>query len=74
MPTKSNSWKFGLGLSKFAVGDVEEAQRIISTALPNAETEELEDTLNWLDRIVKLKPQLEKKAHVMREILEQKNS
>jgi tetratricopeptide (TPR) repeat protein len=66
---QSISWKFGFALAKFAIGDTEEAENVISTAVVNAENEELEDARNWLGRIVRLEPSLKKSADVLYDLL-----
>ncbi len=66
---ESKSWKIGLALSKFAIGNFEEAQKELSTLLSDSDGEERKDTSNWLEKIIKLRPELEKNAQPLRDLL-----
>ncbi len=63
------SWKLGLALSRFSMGDMVEAKKIISAVLPDTEEADRKDARNWLERIVKLKPELTESAEALRKLL-----
>jgi tetratricopeptide (TPR) repeat protein len=65
----NKSWKIGVALSKFGMDDLEVARTELSTALSEANDEEREEARDWLERIVKIKPELEKDAQSLREML-----
>jgi tetratricopeptide (TPR) repeat protein len=66
---ESKSWKFGIALSKFALGEADAAQVEFLALLADADHEEREEARNWLERIVKLKPELDMNAQALRELL-----
>jgi tetratricopeptide (TPR) repeat protein len=65
----SKSWKIGLALSKFALGEMDKAQELLTIALLDTEEEEREDSRKWLERIVKLNPNSDASAQIVRDML-----
>ncbi len=63
-------WQLGLALAQFANGNLEKAQKIVTSVLEKTDADQRENAREWLERVVKLKPELAETAETIRKMLE----
>jgi tetratricopeptide (TPR) repeat protein len=63
------SWRYGLALAQFGHGETDRARITLSAARPDMGDDEVADALSWLERIVRLKPDLAAAAEDLRALL-----
>lgn len=59
-------WQLELAIAHFANGNTAEAQKILDAALPKANDDNRENAREWLERVVKLRPDLAVEAEQIR--------
>jgi tetratricopeptide (TPR) repeat protein len=62
-------WQLGLALAHFANSNLDEAQKIITAALEKTDADQRESAREWLERIVRIEPELVDAAETLREML-----
>lgn len=62
-------WRYGLALAQFARGELDRARATLSAARPDMSADDAANTRLWLERIMRLKPDLAPAAEDMQALL-----